>query len=58
MWMEESSEKTRWSLGTNEAVESTMYPEGNSEQYMPINELYFYKPQKVYRHFLKSRFWC
>lgn len=46
MWMEESSEKTRWSLGTNEAVVSTMYPEGNSEQYMPINALYFYKPQK------------
>lgn len=33
-------------------------PEGNSEQYMPINELYFYKPQKVHRHFLKSSFGC
>lgn len=49
-WMS-VQKKTRWSLGTNEAVISTMYPEGNCEQYTPINELYLYKPQKVYRHF-------
>lgn len=45
--MDECSEKTRWSLGTSEAVILTMYPEGYCEQYTPINELYLYKPQKV-----------
>lgn len=45
--MDECSEKTRWSLGTSDAVISTMYPEGYCEQYTPINELYLYKPQKV-----------
>lgn len=45
-WMS-VQKKTRWSLGTSEAVISTMYPEGYCEQYMPINELYLYKPQKV-----------